>query len=128
MKGQMLELQRPDAAPQLVPAVDLQAASKALFQSQLRMLAYGSDSSRNNAASSNNTPSNAGPDSANFANDSKDSRAIVGETKAVQAVNVASRVELPPAQAKELSQAYSWQRCAKETFEFISTVAASRRA
>ena len=32
------------------------------------------------------------------------------------------------AQAKELSQAYSWQRCAKETFEFISKVAASRRA
>ena len=30
--------------------------------------------------------------------------------------------------AKELSQAYSWQRCAKETFEFISKVAASRRA
>jgi glycosyltransferase involved in cell wall biosynthesis len=32
------------------------------------------------------------------------------------------------AQAKELSKAYSWQRCAKETFEFISKVAASRRA
>ena len=32
------------------------------------------------------------------------------------------------AQAKELSQAYSWQRCAKETFEFISKVVASRRA
>jgi glycosyltransferase involved in cell wall biosynthesis len=32
------------------------------------------------------------------------------------------------AQAKERSQAYSWQRCAKETFEFITAVAASRRA
>jgi glycosyltransferase involved in cell wall biosynthesis len=32
------------------------------------------------------------------------------------------------AQAKELSRAYSWQRCAKDTFEFIATVAASRRA
>jgi glycosyltransferase involved in cell wall biosynthesis len=32
------------------------------------------------------------------------------------------------AQAKELSRAYSWQRCAKDTFEFIAAVAASRRA
>jgi len=32
------------------------------------------------------------------------------------------------AQARELSQRYSWQRCAKETFEFITAVAASRRA
>jgi len=31
------------------------------------------------------------------------------------------------AQAKELSQGYSWHRCAKETFEFIAAVAASRR-
>jgi len=30
--------------------------------------------------------------------------------------------------AKELSRAYSWQRCAKDTFEFIAAVAASRRA
>ena len=103
MKGQMLELQRPDAAPQLVPAVDLQAASKALFQSQLRMLASGTDATRSSNTNSNNMASNAGPDNTGFANDSKDSRAIVGETKAVQAVNVASKVELPPAQAKELT-------------------------
>ena len=31
------------------------------------------------------------------------------------------------AQSKELSRAYSWQRCAKDTFEFIAAVAASRR-
>jgi glycosyltransferase involved in cell wall biosynthesis len=30
------------------------------------------------------------------------------------------------AQSKELSRAYSWQRCAKDTFEFIAAVAASR--
>jgi glycosyltransferase involved in cell wall biosynthesis len=32
------------------------------------------------------------------------------------------------AQAKELSRAYSWQRCAQDTFGFIAAVAASRRA
>ena len=31
------------------------------------------------------------------------------------------------AQSKELSRAYSWQRCAKDTFEFIAAVAVSRR-
>lgn len=31
------------------------------------------------------------------------------------------------ARSKELSQAYSWQRCAKDTFEFIAAVAASHR-
>jgi glycosyltransferase involved in cell wall biosynthesis len=31
------------------------------------------------------------------------------------------------AQAKELSRAYSWQRCAKDTCEFIATVAALRK-
>ena len=32
------------------------------------------------------------------------------------------------AQAKVLSQEYSWQQCAKETFEFIAAVAAQRKA
>jgi glycosyltransferase involved in cell wall biosynthesis len=32
------------------------------------------------------------------------------------------------AQARELSRAYSWQRCAKDTFEFIAAVAAQRAA
>jgi len=31
------------------------------------------------------------------------------------------------AQAKELSRAYSWQRCANDTFKFIAAVAASSR-
>ena len=31
------------------------------------------------------------------------------------------------AQAKELSRAYSWQRCAKETFDFLAAVTASHR-
>ena len=31
-------------------------------------------------------------------------------------------------QARELSRAYSWHRCAKETFEFIAAVAAQRKA
>jgi glycosyltransferase involved in cell wall biosynthesis len=31
------------------------------------------------------------------------------------------------AQAKEISRAYSWQRCANDTFKFIAAVAASRR-
>ena len=126
MKGQMLELQRPDTAPQLVPAVDLQAAAKALYQSQLRMLAAGSESSRtyNNGNGNGNYASNysgngnltsgnftAGntsstPEAGNF---TADSRPMVAETKAVQAVNVASKVELPPAQAKELTWGrYAW--------------------
>lgn len=124
MKGQMLELQRPDTAPQLVPAVDLQAAAKALYQSQLRMLAAGSESSRTsnngngnyasnysgngNLTSGNFTAGNASstPEAGNF---TADSRPMVAETKAVQAVNVASKVELPPAQAKELTWGrYAW--------------------
>ena len=126
MKGQMLELQRPDTAPQLVPAVDLQAAAKALYQSQLRMLAAGSESSRtsNNGNGNGNYASNysgngtltsgnftAGnasstPEAGNF---TADSRPMVAETKAVQAVNVASKVELPAAQAKELTWGrYAW--------------------
>lgn len=32
------------------------------------------------------------------------------------------------ARAKKLSQAYSWRRCAKDTFEFIAAVAAQRKA
>jgi len=126
MKGQMLELQRPDTAPQLVPAVDLQAAAKALYQSQLRMLAAGGESSRTsnngngngnyasnyssngNLTSGNFTAGNASstPEAGNF---TADSRPMVAETKAVQAVNVASKVELPPAQAKELTWGrYAW--------------------
>ena len=117
MKGQMLELQRPDTAPQLVPAVDLQAAAKALYQSQLRMLAAGSESSRNSnngnyasnySGNGNLTSGNASstPEAGNF---TADSRPMVAETKAVQAVNVASKVELPPAQAKELTWGrYAW--------------------
>ena len=31
------------------------------------------------------------------------------------------------AQAKELSRAYSWQQCAKETFDFLAAVTASHR-
>lgn len=124
MKGQMLELQRPDTAPQLVPAVDLQAAAKALYQSQLRMLAAGSETSRTanngngnyasnysgngNLTSGNFTAGNASstPEAGSF---NADSRPMVAETKAVQAVNVASKVELPPAQAKELTWGrYAW--------------------
>ena len=126
MKGQMLELQRPDTAPQLVPAVDLQAAAKALYQSQLRMLAAGGESSRTsnngngngnyasnyssngNLTSGNFTAGNASstPEAGNF---TADSRPMVAETKAVQAVNVASKVELPAAQAKELTWGrYAW--------------------
>ena len=58
MKGQMLELQRPDASPQLVPAVDLQAAAKALYQSQLRMLAAGSEASKDSAKEANKVAAN----------------------------------------------------------------------
>ncbi len=43
-------------------------------------------------------------------------------------VNSADLRERLAAQAKELSWAYSWQRCAKDTFEFIAAVAASRSA
>jgi glycosyltransferase involved in cell wall biosynthesis len=32
------------------------------------------------------------------------------------------------AKAKLLSQQYSWQQCAKETFEFIAAVVAQRKA
>ena len=111
MKGQMLELQRPDATPQLVPAVDLQVAAKALYQSQLRMLAAGSESSRtisNGNSNGNLTAANSSstPEAGNF---TADSRPMVAETKAVQAVNVASKVELPAAQAKELTWGrYAW--------------------
>ena len=120
MKGQMLELQRPDASPQLVPAVDLQAAAKALYLSQLRMLATVSEPSRTSSNgngiyasnfSNNNGNLNAGntsstPEAGSF---NADSRPMVAETKAVQAVNVASKVELPLAQVKELTWGrYSW--------------------
>ena len=109
MKGQMLELQRPDSAPQLVPAVDLQAAAKALYQSQLRMLAAGTDAARyptnGNVNSNSSNPSN-NPEGSNFA---ADSRPMVSEAKAVQAFTVASRVEVPAAQVKELTWGrYSW--------------------
>lgn len=104
MKGQMLELQRPDTAPQLVPAVDLQAAAKALYQSQLRMLAAGSESSR--LSNSGNGNASSTPEAGSF---NADSRPMVAETRAVQAVNVASKVELPPAQVKELTWGrYAW--------------------
>ena len=114
MKGQMLELQRPDTAPQLVPAVDLQAAAKALYQSQLRMLAAGTDLGRGGSSggSSGNAMNNtvSGTSSSSEASSfTADSRPMVAETKAVQAVNVASKVELPPAQAKELTWGrYAW--------------------
>jgi hypothetical protein len=113
MKGQMLELQRPDAAPQLVPAVDLQAAAKALYQSQLRMLAAGSEPTRF-ASNGNGQNTNAssiaglsnGPEASSFASDS---RPMVAETKAAQAVTVASKVEVPVSQVKELSWGrFSW--------------------
>jgi len=100
MKGQMLELQRPDTAPQLVPAVDLQAAAKALYQSQLRMLAAGGESSR--VANTNNTAA----EGSGFASDS---RLMAAEAKAVQTVNVASKVELPAPQVKQLTWGrFSW--------------------
>jgi hypothetical protein len=111
MKGQMLELQRPDAAPQLVPAVDLQAAAKALYQSQLRMLAAGSEPSRtisNGNSNGNHTAGNSSstPEGGNF---TADSRPMVAETKAVEAVNVASKIELPAAMSKELTWGrYAW--------------------
>ena len=113
MKGQMLELQRPDAAPQLVPAVDLQAAAKALYQSQLRMLASGSESSRNNSSfGSVSTNNSAGANSSNNTEGGSfnaDSRPMVAETKAAQAVNVASKVEPPAPQVKELTWGrYAW--------------------
>jgi len=122
MKGQMLELQRPDTAPQLVPAVDLQAAAKALYQSQLRMLAAGTDLGRGGSGGGstgnamNNTMGSSMSGSIGSASSTSegssftaDSRPMVAETKAVQAVNVASKVELPPAQAKELTWGrYAW--------------------
>ena len=122
MKGQMLELQRPDTAPQLVPAVDLQAAAKALYQSQLRMLAAGTDLGRGGSSggSTGNAMSNtmgssmsgsmgSASSSSEGSSFNADSRPMVAETKAVQAVNVASKVELPPAQAKELTWGrYAW--------------------
>ena len=114
MKGQMLELQRPDTAPQLVPAVDLQAAAKALYQSQLRMLAAGTDLGRGGSGggSSGNAMNNTMSGTSNSSESSSftaDSRPMVAETKAVQAVNVASKVELPPAQTKELTWGrYAW--------------------
>ena len=122
MKGQMLELQRPDTAPQLVPAVDLQAAAKALYQSQLRMLAAGTDLGRGGSTGGstgnamNNTMGSSMSGSMGSASSTSegssftaDSRPMVAETKAVQAVNVASKVELPPAQAKELTWGrYAW--------------------
>ncbi len=113
MKGQMLELQRPDASPQLVPAVDLQAAAKALYQSQLRMLAAGTDASRDNGKdTAKDTSREARELAKDAAKDSTfvaDSRPMVAETKAAQAVTVASKVELPAAQAKELTWGrYAW--------------------
>jgi hypothetical protein len=113
MKGQMLELQRPDAAPQLVPAVDLQAAAKALYQSQLRMLAAGSEPTR--FASNGNGQNTNASSIASLSNGSEvssfapDSRPMVAETKAAQAVTVASKVEVPVSQVKELSWGrFSW--------------------
>jgi hypothetical protein len=113
MKGQMLELQRPDAAPQLVPAVDLQAAAKALYQSQLRMLASGSESSRNNSGfgsvSTNNSAGSNASNNTEGGSFNADSRPMVAETKAAQAVNVASKVEPPAPQVKELTWGrYAW--------------------
>jgi hypothetical protein len=114
MKGQMLELQRPDASPQLVPAVDLQAAAKALYQSQLRMLAAGSEASKDSAKEANKVAANeatkeAVKDSVKDANFVADSRPMVAESKAAMAVTEASRVELPAAQAKELTWGrYAW--------------------
>lgn len=106
MKGQMLELQRPDVAPQLVPAVDLQAAAKALYQSQLRMLASGSDASKDGAKDANKSSSNEAVKDGNFV---ADSRPMMAETKAAMAVTEASRVELPAAQVKELTWGrYAW--------------------
>jgi hypothetical protein len=110
MKGQMLELQRPDASPQLVPAVDLQAAAKALYQSQLRMLAAGSEASKESAKEANKVAANeAVKDSVKDANFAADTRPMVAESKAAMAVTEASRVELPAAQAKELTWGrYAW--------------------
>ena len=110
MKGQMLELQRPDASPQLVPAVDLQAAAKALYQSQLRMLAAGSDASKDSAKEANKVAANeATKEAVKDANFVADSRPMVAESKAVMAVTEASRLELPAAQAKELTWGrYAW--------------------
>ena len=107
MKGQMLELQRPDAAPQLVPAVDLQAAAKALYQSQLRMLASGSEAFKDAAKDTNKQGAN------ELAKDAmkdivKDGN-FVSETKAAMAVTEASKLELPAAQVKELTWGrYAW--------------------
>jgi hypothetical protein len=114
MKGQMLELLRPDAAPQLVPAVDLQAAAKALYQSQLRILAAGSEASKESAkevtkVASNEATKEAVKDALKDGTFVVDSRPIVAESKAVMAVTEASKVELPAAQAKELTWGrYVW--------------------
>ncbi len=45
--------------------------------------------------------------------------------KLINSADLRARVA---AQAKELSRAYSWHRCAKDTFEFIAAVAAQRGA
>lgn len=50
----------------------------------------------------------------------------IAETMRTLVINADLRGRLA-AQSKELSRAYSWQRCAKDTFEFIATVAALRR-
>ena len=95
MKGQMLELLRPEAAPQLVPAVDLQAAAKA----QMRLQAGVIDTPARSQAV---IVASAEP----VRNDATEARPLLSETRAVEAV---SKLDLPSPQVKDLTWGrYVW--------------------
>lgn len=132
MKGVMLELKRQDAVPQLVPAVDLQAAVK----SQVKFAAQTETGSRGmgqtGAAAAADAPKADSVDTRGSASAVTSSTtaalspvtsmataggtpvqalpggaaaspvAVIVDTRAAQAVSAASKVELPPAQVGEL--------------------------
>jgi hypothetical protein len=95
MKGQMLELLRPEAMPQLVPAVDLQAAAKA----QMRLQSGTPDPA---AKTQPVIAAAAEP----VRNDTVEARPLISESRAVDAVN---KLDLPAPQVKELTWGrYAW--------------------
>jgi len=95
MKGQMLELLRPEATPQLVPAVDLQAAAKAQMRLQTATLDPAAKTQAVIVASAEPVR-----------NDATEVRPLISETRAVEAV---SKLDLPAPQVKELTWGrYAW--------------------
>lgn len=95
MKGQMLELLRPEATPQLVPAVDLQAAAKAQMRLQTATLDPATKTQAVIVASAEPVR-----------NDAAEVRPLISETRAVEAV---SKLDLPAPQVKELTWGrYAW--------------------